>query len=137
MQQQLFEISQGEKRETVDSSIPTLSTNPEQHTKIGLLNDILSEEYLWDMRCWDKPKWQYTRDEVVSHVQQWLQDMQEDRWTFNCGCCLNCIKILLEKKWATIEEIADIVLRNPRIKYAHEIGTWGGEIVDPREEALV
>lgn len=137
MQQQLFENSQQPRSEPMDTPCKQSSVHTLNVSKQDYLHDILTEEFLWDMRCWDKPKWQYTHDEVVSHIQQWLRDQEEDRWTFNCGYCIYCMKMLLERKWATIEEIAEIVMRNTHIKYSDTIGTWGENVVESREEALV
>lgn len=137
MQQQLFENSQLPRSVTMDSPCKQSSFSPLHVSKQNYLHDILSEEFLWDMRCWDKPKWQYTHEQVVSHIQRWLQDQEEDRWTFNCGYCVYCMKILLERKWATIEEIAAVVLRNTKIKYSNSIGTWGEGIFESGEEVSI
>lgn len=85
---------------------------------------ILYEHYLWDMRCWHKPKYQYSKDEIISHIHKWLKDHEQGNWTYNCGHCVYCMRKLLDRKEATIEEIAELVKRNNNIKYLNLINTW-------------
>lgn len=85
---------------------------------------ILKEEYLWDMRCWFKPRLQYSRDEVKRQILKWIKDNENGKWTYNCGHCVYCMSLLLENGLATIDEIADLVLRNDRVKFADELGSW-------------
>lgn len=98
------------------------------------IKTILYEEYLWDMRCWHKPKWEYSKKEVYEHIQKWVKDHEQGNWTSNCGHCLYCIRKLLCLKWATPEEVATLILRNNKIKYHNDINTWGNGIDDDPEE---
>lgn len=94
------------------------------------IKEILYEEYLWDMRCWHKPKFAYSKQEVFNHIIQWIKDHKAGNWTNNCGHCLYCIRKLLTMKWATPTEIVNLVLRNNKIKYYNEIGTWNNGFDD-------
>lgn len=96
-----------------------------QNEKWQCVKDILYEEYLWDMRCWQKPKYEYTKEETKEHIRTWISDHQQGRWTNNCGHCLYCIHKLLHMKWADWEEVIRLVMRNNNIKYQDQIGTWG------------
>lgn len=104
------------------------------NTRWYCLREILYEQYLWDMRCWHKPKFQYSREEVMEHIKKWLRDHQEGNWTNNCGHCLYCIRKLLVTKSSTLEEIADHCLRNNFIKYSDQIGTWNNGFEETLEE---
>jgi len=87
------------------------------YTRWYCVREVLYEQYLWDMRCWHKPKYLYSREEIIEHINKWIKDHEEGNWTNNCGHCLFCIRRLLERKEATLEEIADLVKRNNNIKY--------------------
>lgn len=104
------------------------------NTRWYCLREILYEQYLWDMRCWHKPKFQYSREEVMEHIKKWLKDHTEGNWTNNCGHCLYCIRKLLITKSSTLEEIADYCLRNNFIKYSDQIGTWNNGFEETLEE---
>ena len=93
-------------------------------TKWHCIQAILYEQYLWDMRCWEKPKHQYTKPEIMRHIFKWIQDHQAGNWTFNCGHCVYCMRKLLTKKWATFDEVTTLAMRNNYIKYPDKIGTW-------------
>lgn len=95
-----------------------------KYNKWYCIREILCEQYLWDMRCWHKPKYLYSKEEIISHIQKWLKDHEEGNWTYNCGHCVYCMRKLLDSKEATIEEIAELVRRNNNIKYYKQIGTW-------------
>lgn len=97
---------------------------------------ILYEQYLWDMRCWEKPKSQYSKEEVKRQIAKWINDHNNGNWTYNCGHCVYCIRILLSLKWATLDEVTNLVLRNNYIKYPEEIGTWNSEITEKGEVVL-
>lgn len=86
--------------------------------------EILYAEYLWDMRTWHKPKFEYTREEIQEHIRQWMRDHHDDKWTNNCGHCLYCIHKLLYMRWATWDEVIDLIEKNNNITYPDEIGTW-------------
>lgn len=86
---------------------------------------ILTEEHLWDMRCWQKPKYQYSKQEVIDQIKKSYSDNKEGTWSFNCGHCFYCIERLLTNHWATLDEIVDLVWRNNNITYTDQIGTWG------------
>jgi hypothetical protein len=95
-----------------------------EYTRWYCIKEILCEQYLWDMRCWDKPKYQYSKEEIIEQIKKWIKDHEEGNWTSNCGHCVYCIRRLLDRKEATIEEIADLVKRNNNIKYYNQIKTW-------------
>lgn len=90
------------------------------YDKAYFIKTIRNEMYLWDMRCWDKPKNEYSIKEIIKHVDEWLSD----EWSCNCGHALFCIEKLLKYKWATKEEIAKVIMENNNIQFADEIGTW-------------
>lgn len=94
------------------------------YTKVYCKNVILNEEYLWDMRCWQKPKHEHSIEDVITQLRQWILDDQDGKWSYNCGHCLFCIQRLYEMGWASREEIASLVLKNNKVKYVDEIGTW-------------
>jgi hypothetical protein len=84
------------------------------------LREILYEQYLWDMRCWHKPKYDYSHEEIKEHIRQWLAN----HYPNNCGHCLYCIRKLLVMKWASLDEITRLVRRNPYVSNSLEIGSW-------------
>jgi len=131
MQYSLFAPSiTGEKEQPVQASKspsygdPNNASDGSMYSRWYCLREILYEQYLWDMRCWHKPKYQYTKEEIMEHIQSWIKDHEEGNWTYNCGHCLYCMRKLLETKGATLEEIAGYVMRNNNIKYYNQIGTW-------------
>jgi hypothetical protein len=95
-----------------------------EYTRWYCVREILCEQYLWDMRCWDKPKNLYSKEEIIEQIRKWIKDHEVGDWTNNCGHCVYCMRKLLDKKEATIEEIADLVKRNNNIKYYNQIKTW-------------
>ena len=101
-----------------------VDVDDDKYNRDYCFRQILSEEYLWDMRCWFKPKQEYSREEVKRQIMKWLKDDGNGKWTYNCGHCVYCMNKLLERGLATIDEIVDLVLRNDRVKYADEIGAW-------------
>jgi hypothetical protein len=107
-----------------EADIRNLQLEEAEYTRWYCIKEILCEQYLWDMRCWDKPKCQYTKEEIIEHIRKWINDHEEGNWTNNCGHCLFCIRRLLDRKEATMEEIADLVKRNNNIKYYNQIKTW-------------
>ncbi len=138
MQQALF-ASQNLSEEVSRKVYPDLFTDIDRrrlaYAEAGLdrwhyIKTILYEEYLWDMRCWHKPKWQYSKKEVYEHIQKWITDHKQGNWTNNCGHCLYCLRKLLYMKWATPEEVATLILRNNNIKCPNQINTWGEDIID-------
>jgi len=81
------------------------------------INQILKEEYLWDMRCWKKPRQKIDKQDVLD----WINN---DCNPNNCGHTRYCIQLLLANKWATKEEITKVALQNYKIKFPNEIGSW-------------
>jgi hypothetical protein len=100
------------------------SLEESEYSRSYCIREILYSEYLWDMRCWHKPKFAYSKQEVFNHIIQWVNDHKAGNWTNNCGHCLYCIRKLLTMKWATPDEIATLILKNNNIKYYNDIGTW-------------
>jgi hypothetical protein len=95
-----------------------------EYTRWYCIKEIIREQYLWDMRCWDKPKDQYSKEEIIEQIEKWVKNHEEGNWTYNCGHCVYCMKRLLDKKEATLEDIAGLVMRNNNIKYYNQIKTW-------------
>lgn len=110
-------IEASEKEKMMKREIKNSNDNKE-----GFLKAIKDEEFLWDMRTWEKPKSEYTIADVIKQIEKWLGS---EKWFCNCGHTLYCIKKLLEYGWATKEEIAKVILENDKVKYPDEIGTWG------------
>ena len=105
-------------------------------TKWYCVREILYDQYLWDMRCWHKPKYQYSKAEVMEHITKWIKDHEEGNRTNNCGHCVYCMRKLLETKGATLDEIAGYVMKNNNIKYYNEIGTWNNGLDEISEETV-
>jgi len=95
---------------------------------------ILYEQYLWDMRFWDKPKHLYSKEEIMKHIYIWIINHKAGNWRFNCGHCVYCMRKILAKGWATLEEVSTLVMRNNYIKYPDEIGTYD---TDSEEEGEI
>ncbi len=134
MQQALF-ASEGMHNLATAIEARRTATAAADHSSWYCIKEILYEEYLWDMRCWHKPKWEYSKQEVYEHIQKWIKDHEQGNWTSNCGHCLYCIRKLLCMKWATPEEVATLVLINNKIKYHNDINTWGNGIDESSNEA--
>ncbi|MEA3430180.1 MAG: hypothetical protein U9R08_02825 [Nanoarchaeota archaeon] len=77
---------------------------------------IIKEEYLWDMRCWEKPKSEYSKSEIKKQIKKWIKDDKNNLWTCNCGHVIHCINQLLKFNWATLDEIVDLFIKNENIK---------------------
>lgn len=112
------------------------SLEESQNSRWHCIKSILYEQFLWDMRCWKKPRHLYTKPEVATHIQKWLKDDEEGNWTCNCTGCLYCIRKLLEMKWANLQEIADYAMRNTTVTYIHAIGTWGNGFGEEEDEEI-
>ena len=115
-QQALFKI---EKQVDTNNKL-----DDEKYNRDYCFRQNKEEEYLWDMRCWFKPRTEYYREEVKRQILKWLRDYENGKWTYNCGNCVYCIGKLLDNGLVTIDEIVDLVLRNYRVKYADDIGKW-------------
>lgn len=110
-----------ERRKTYEESL---------YDKWHCIRTILGEQYLWDMRCWDKPKWQYTKDEIKEQIIRWVRAHNSVEWLDNCGHCVYCMRKLLVKNWMALDDVASLVWRNNYIKYPHDIGTWNNGFED-------
>jgi hypothetical protein len=95
-----------------------------EYTRWYCVREVLCEQYLWDMRCWDKPKYLYSKEEIIEHINKWIKDHEEGNETNNCGHCLYCIRRLHNKYGLPMEEIADLVKKNNNLKYYNQIKTW-------------
>ena len=82
------------------------------------LAQIDREEYLWDMRCWSKPMDQHSTTDVIA----WLEADCEPN---NCGHTIYCVRLLLKVFDIDKTTVALAILKNNKIKYKDEIGTWG------------
>ena len=118
-QQDLFPNTELIKSENVN-----LKLEQDKHNRDYYFRQILDEEYLWDMRCWFKPKEQYTKEEIKRQILKWMKDDSNGKWNFNCGHCVYCIRRVLDSQWATIDEVVDLVIRNNKVKYTDSIGGW-------------
>lgn len=85
---------------------------------------IAKEEYLWDMRFWKLKKLRkdFTAKEVKDQINKWIEDDKKDGWSNNCGHCLYCIRLLLDLKWATLNQVVKAVIKNDKIKYERRLG---------------
>ena len=111
-----------------------LAIEGSEYSKWYCVREILYEQYLWDMRCWQKPKYEYSKAEVIEQIKKWILDHQAGNWTNNCGHCLYCIRKLLHERACTLEEIAGYCLRNNFIKYPNQINTWNNGFDEPEED---
>jgi len=100
------------------------ATEESEYPRWYCIKAILCEEYLWDMRCWFKPKEQYTKEEIKRQILKWIKDESNGKWNFNCGHSVYCIRRILNNQWATFNEVIDLVIRNNKVKYADSIGSW-------------
>jgi len=91
----------------------------EGHSKDYCFKVIADEEWLWDMRYWQKKKRKddFTKQEIIEQINKWLVDKKKNVWSYNCGHCLYCIGLLIDLKWATINEIAEVVIKNNKVKH--------------------
>lgn len=76
-----------------------------------LKNDIVQDEYLWDMRCWFKYK-----DE--KEIREWIENGCNPN---NCGHVVYCINELMNKHNFTVEQIIELIMRNPHKEYEKRI----------------
>lgn len=107
-----------------------LALERSEYSKWYCIKEILYEQYLWDMRCWQKPKSEYTNAEVMEQIKKWILEHQAGNWSSNCGHCLYCMRKLLATRQCTLAEIADYCLRNNFIKYPNQINTWSKQTGD-------
>lgn len=112
------------------ADLGNLAIERSSYNKWYCVREILYEQYLWDMRCWHKPKYQYSKAEVKEHIVKWIRDHEAGNWTSNCGHCLFCIRKLLATKAASLDEVAEYCLRNNFIKYSDQIGVWDKDPLD-------
>lgn len=99
-----------------------------EYGKDYFMKIIKDEEFLWDMRCWEKPKNEYNVAGVIKHIDKWIAGEKRGIRSHNCGHCIWCIEKLLKYRWATKREIAKVVLKNNKITHMDEIGQWGDVI---------
>jgi hypothetical protein len=118
-QESLFPNTELIKPENVNRKL-----EQDKHSREYCFRQILDEEYLWDMRCWFKPKEQYTKEEIKRQILKWIKDESNGKWNFNCGHSVYCIRRVLNNQWATFDEVIDLVIRNNKVKYADSIGSW-------------
>jgi len=72
------------------------------------------------MRTWKKPKSEYSKKEIKTHIKKWIKSEEG----YNCGHSVYCMRLLIDFKLATLDEIVNSILENNNIQFAHEIGTW-------------
>jgi len=84
------------------------------------LKEIIDEQYLWDMRCWNKR----SREEA----EKWVTSIKENKPVLhNCGHAMFCIKKLLSREVA-IKVIVDTMMSNKKIKYKNRLTKCFGGI---------
>jgi len=76
-----------------------------------LKNGIVQDGYLWDMRCWFKCK-----DE--NEIREWIKNGCEPN---NYGHVVYCINELMNKHGFTVEQIIELVIKNPHKEYERRI----------------
>ena len=76
-----------------------------------LVKGIVEDYYLWDMRCWYKYK-----DE--KEVREWIRKGCKPN---NCGHAVYCMNELMNKHGYTIEQIIELIMRNPNKEYGKRI----------------
>jgi len=123
-QQALFPNTELIKAENVNRKL-----EQDKHNRDYYFRQILDEEYLWDMRCWFKPKEQYAKEEIKRQILKWIKDDSNGKWNFNCGHSVYCIRRVLNNQWATFDDVVDLVIRNNKVKYADSIGSWFKSLV--------
>ena len=63
-----------ERQEKICHDYRLKEAEKDGHNREYCLNQIKTELYLWDMRVWDKPKNEYTKEEIKEHVKKWFND---------------------------------------------------------------
>ena len=107
-----------------------MSDDDIQYPKEYCINQIESEGYLWDMRCWDNYK-------DKAEIMEWLGRIEQGKdVAHNCGHTHFCIERLLNKKLATKEEIAVAMLKNSNKQYAKRlVKCWDNPKLCPKFKA--
>ncbi|KUO58569.1 hypothetical protein APF79_13980 [bacterium BRH_c32] len=79
-QQALFRI---EKQVALNNKL-----DDEKYNRDYCFKQIMEEEYIWDMRCWFKPRHDYSKEEVKRQILKWISDDDNGKRTYNCGHCV-------------------------------------------------
>lgn len=90
---------------------------PHTHDKYSIeycKREILTETYLWDMRCWNKYK---DKKEVMA----FLEDINNDEHGINCGHAHLCIRVALQQHGVPVAQVAKWIMENPHIQYKNRI----------------
>jgi len=100
------------KTEVIKHDIKTVKPEEKNKTdkKEEMKHDILTEEYLWDMRCWDKYK-------DRAEVEKWIENGYVPN---NCSHIVGCIEKLLSNGVGK-EEIIKLIMKNPHIQYKNRL----------------
>jgi hypothetical protein len=98
-QEQVHREIEKERRERASEEIKRLE------------NGIVDDGYLWDMRCWYNYK-----DE--KEIREWIESRCESN---NCGHVVYCINELMKKHNFTVEQIIELIMRNPHREYENRI----------------
>ena len=98
-QEQVHREIEKERRERISKEIKRLE------------NGIVEHGYLWDMRGWYNYK-----DE--KEIREWIENGCEPN---NCGHVVYCINELMNKHGFDIEQIIELLMRNPHKEYGERI----------------
>lgn len=82
-----------------------------QEEEQKLRNAVLSEHYLWDMRCWDKHK-------DPEEIRQWIRNGFQPN---NSGHAVYCLRRLMERFSYSIEDLVGLVLQNGHRRYENRL----------------
>lgn len=87
-------------------------SDKEKYTIDYCLNQIKNEEYLWDMRTWERYK-------DVKEVREWVLD--ENRSSKNCGHTAFCVDMLIRVHKVDPETVINAIMENNKIKYKNRL----------------
>lgn len=89
--------------------------NGEKYDKEYCLNQLRTDEWIWDMRAWDNYK-------DRTEVEEWVKEIKEkDNYpSKNSGHAAWCIR-QLHKMGVDSKEIVDAIMKNPHKQYAKRL----------------
>lgn len=87
-----------------------------KYNKDYILNLCEKEMYLFDMRCWNKPRKDITSDDLKSWIMKGCVPN-------NCGHLQWCINLALEYDLCTVDEMIQSMLKNKTVQHPDEVGS--------------